>query len=915
MSRLRVLLGWCLLLLLVWGLWLWQLDASDLTFDESATHLIAHRPAAEIIAYLLDAVREHPPLYYLLVHGWMTLAGESEFSLRFFSVGAAMVALALMGWVARRIGPPLDIARGLLPACLLATMPGLAYYAREARMYSLGVVWTLLSSGFFLRGWLSARAWPRRTALLALPLVHLLALFTHYYLLLPILAQPLILLVTRRWRPLLAWCVVHGLPVLAGIAYLFLAPGLRATVSGLLSLLTLQVPTPFQFWRLLGKVLFSPVVQVRFQLLYLLTTLAVTGGLLAWWKKRATGAWLLLTTLTTLALAFQVPHPPEARFLIFDVPYFVIALAFLTLAPAGLRRGSAVALVLTVMLGALAASGGYVQALMFDNSHYGRVLETIQAHARPRDGLLFYGPWQWIPFQYYNPGALPPITLLPSQAPPFLSQEEAERELERLMAQYDRLWVVPAAVGEVDPSHLGEGWLNTHAHAVWWSEDFSLYMPPLPPEAPMQEMGVIFGDTLRLERIAWEAESLPAGEALRLTLYWVPLRSLEEDVRLTLSLVDANGTIWDQRDVIPGAWGRPPTAWAIGEQIVDYEGLMVPQGAPPGLYTVHRKVAGAAGGELWPSDGRLDVPLVTVTVSEPAYAPVLYGLPHPNAATFCAPDGQACLSLVGYEVGGEHFQPTYFIPLKLHWIVPDTPLPDLSLHLEVTRRPWFPLAQATAIVSQTMSLASDYPPSQWAAGRLVSLFAAPVLPADAAAGRARLVLQVLGPDGQPWSVVEGGQSLALADVTIEGRPVLRRLPSSALRAEVDFGGEVTLRGYRVEGEARPGGELHLTCYWFARAQPTDIYAVFNHLVAADGTIVAQADAWPQEGRMLTTQWQPGDYVEDHYTLFIPVDARPGPYQLYVGLYSAWSGVRLEAWADGQRLPEDRWAVPLPGEGR
>ena len=36
--------------------------------------------------------------------------------------------------------------------------------------------------------------------------------------------------------------------------------------------------------------------------------------------------------------------------------------------------------------------------------HYGQTLETVQAHARPSDGVLFYGPWQVIPFQYYNPG-------------------------------------------------------------------------------------------------------------------------------------------------------------------------------------------------------------------------------------------------------------------------------------------------------------------------------------------------------------------------------------------------------------------------------------------------------------------------------------------------------------------------------
>ena len=100
-QKLLVLLAWGLLFLLAWSLWLWQLDFSDLTFDETATYSVAHRPFIEILGYLREAVREHPPVYYLLIHGWMMLAGAGEFSLRFPSVGAGMVALALTGWLAR----------------------------------------------------------------------------------------------------------------------------------------------------------------------------------------------------------------------------------------------------------------------------------------------------------------------------------------------------------------------------------------------------------------------------------------------------------------------------------------------------------------------------------------------------------------------------------------------------------------------------------------------------------------------------------------------------------------------------------------------------------------------------------------------------------------------------------------------
>jgi hypothetical protein len=165
----------------------------------------------------------------------------------------------------------------------------------------------------------------------------------------------------------------------------------------------------------------------------------------------------------------------------------------------------------------------------------------------------------------------------------------------------------------------------------------------------------------------------------------------------------------------------------------------------------------------------------------------------------------------------------------------------------------------------------------------------------------------------------GDPDFTLFDIAIDRRPVQRRLPAGMTQMQVDFGDGVAesavgLRGYRVEGDARPGGEVRVTYAWYAGRQPAVIYAVFNHLVTADGALVVQADGWPQEGRMLTTQWQPGEYIEDTYTLAIPPDAAAGPYTLYVGLYDAATADRQMAFQDGRRLPEDRVRVPLPGEG-
>jgi len=947
-QRLLTLLTWALLLLLAWGLWLWRLDAGDLTFDETATYSVAHRSLPKILTYLQKAVREHPPVYYFLIHVWMELTGVSEFSMRIFSVGAGMVALTLMGWLGRlTLGSSASYA-GLLPALLFAFTPGAAYCVRDARMYSMEIVWVLLSAGLFLRDWLPKKKGPRRIAIASLAAVHCLALLTHYYVLLIILAQPITLLLARRWRSLLKWCVVHIFPALAALTWFWLSPGLQMTTSSLLPHLALTAPTRSQVLQLLDRILFSPVISNRTHLLYWLLASILGGILLALWRRWTVGMWLALALTMPLTLVYIIPHPPAPRYLTFLIPIAALALSYLCVLPQYLKRrwlagGATWALAL---LGTqLLIAGGLHNALSFNRSSYGQILEIIQAHARPNDGLLLYGPWQMIQFEYYDPGGMPPTEMLPRYAPPVLKPAEAEPVLNKLLANHDRLWVIPAAVDDVDPPHFVEGWLRTHAHRVWDTTHFSLYLPPLSAAAPSQSIQELFGETLLLESVSWEPGPVRAGDPLRLTLRWRPRRPLGDDVRLTLELIDAAEHVWDHSYPLPGKWAYSPSQWNSGELIVDPEGLMIPWGAPPGKYTVRLRVAEESSGAALKVEGEDEINLLTLdvgTVSEssaqpvppgrlnhhiylpliltqdhPRRDPVLYGLPNAEAATIFtrARTESGGLKLVGYEAGGREFPQAYPIPLTLHWLAPERTLPELRLRLQIARPPRLPLPwlQAAPIVTRNLSLAPTYPAPAWPAGRLVTLPIAVMLPPDAPPGPAQIILQVLGPEGHPWTTAEGDPFRVLFEITIEQRPVLRQLPGGLTPIQADFGAEIGLRGYRVEGDIRPGGRLHITYAWYARTRPKIIYAIFNHLRAADGSLAAQVDGWPQGGRMLTTQWRPGEYVEDEYTLEIPPDAPAGPYTLSVGVYNAANDERSSAFWDGQRLPGDQLPIPLPGE--
>lgn len=145
---------------------------SPLWLDEALSANIAELPLGQIP----DALRHdgHPPLYYVLLHGWMEVFGRSAFAVRALS-GLFGVALVPLMWVAgRRLGGR-RVALGAV--LLLAVSPYAIRYSTETRMYSLAMVLSLAS-------WLVAddaleRPTPPRLAALAVLTGALL--WTHYW--------------------------------------------------------------------------------------------------------------------------------------------------------------------------------------------------------------------------------------------------------------------------------------------------------------------------------------------------------------------------------------------------------------------------------------------------------------------------------------------------------------------------------------------------------------------------------------------------------------------------------------------------------------------------------------------------------------------------------------------------------------
>jgi mannosyltransferase len=115
-----------------------------------------------------------PPAYYILLHGWIAVFGDSDTSVRWMSAVLSTATLVLVAlWVRRRWGN----TAGLVAAGLLAVNPFAIRYGAETRMYALVMLEVVI--GAIVVEW----AWRRPTLprLATLAGLSALLLYTHYW--------------------------------------------------------------------------------------------------------------------------------------------------------------------------------------------------------------------------------------------------------------------------------------------------------------------------------------------------------------------------------------------------------------------------------------------------------------------------------------------------------------------------------------------------------------------------------------------------------------------------------------------------------------------------------------------------------------------------------------------------------------
>ncbi|WP_435821314.1 glycosyltransferase family 39 protein [Micromonospora parva] len=184
------------------------LGSAQLWRDELATWSAATRSPTDLVR-LAGTIDAATGPYYLLMHWWTTVVGDSTIALRLPAVLAMTVAAGLLAVLGARL---VDRRAGLFAGLLFAVLPGTSRYGQEARPYALATMLAVLATLLLVTA-LRRPGWARwagyAVAVAALGLIHLIAL--------TLLAAHALVVLIAWWRG----------PAAAGIA----APASAAAAS------------------------------------------------------------------------------------------------------------------------------------------------------------------------------------------------------------------------------------------------------------------------------------------------------------------------------------------------------------------------------------------------------------------------------------------------------------------------------------------------------------------------------------------------------------------------------------------------------------------------------------------------------------------------------------------------------------
>ena len=112
---------------------LFLIDKNGMWLDETFSVWLANHSVLEMLQWIVK-IDQHPPLYYLLLHSWIALKGDTPDSVRLLSALFGAGTIPIIYLIGKRLSGAMT---GVAAATLLALSPFNIHYAQDARMYTL----------------------------------------------------------------------------------------------------------------------------------------------------------------------------------------------------------------------------------------------------------------------------------------------------------------------------------------------------------------------------------------------------------------------------------------------------------------------------------------------------------------------------------------------------------------------------------------------------------------------------------------------------------------------------------------------------------------------------------------------------------------------------------------------------------
>jgi uncharacterized membrane protein len=831
----RFLAGRLALLLILLGalaLRLFRLGQDSLWYDETVSTFLAGSSLPELIRHTAGDI--HPPLYYILLRGWMLTMGYGsgradpagiglEFAAAFLSTAFGVALVALVYALTCRIA---DRRVALFAAGAVAFSPFNVWYSQEVRMYTMGaflgalVVYALVCALQGSSSGASASGPPRSTSALQRPAtgrqqgnrwwtVYALAaaagMATLYYFALLLVAVNVWALwriaaqedrrrtkkpapganQTSRFR---AWLRAN---LVAFVLYLLWLPiAVRQAIDPPVpAWRAAPLPTTalIESWNALALGQSAP--GYLWPLLVVILGVYILGlALFEARGQRSIAALLLLATFGPLALILLLsPITPlfHVRYLFTYSPafYIVVAAGFVWIA----ERHRAVAVAIAGSW--LVVCAVTLRMFWFDPQNRADDLRSavrgLQNRWRPGDVVLVNAGYAYPPLYTYWAGPIAGRSRLSELLP---------------QPRKDDALVIVATGHVTEPGDSGDG--------LGWGDPRSDFFA-LPADVAEQQLAALFSAHPRVWHFRiYDTVNDPNGR----------IRSLLDRLgRMTEDLVYTGDANMRLQGFAPSSGARPPA----GRPRVQFdEGL-----------------------QLW-----VDAPATQAVSGDTLYA-------------------------------------------ALHW-QPIGGVPDFATSVRLVA----PDGSAWSQPTDEKPLGPQFRASQWPVGQVQRQAIALPIPPGTPPGEYSAELVVYDPvTGRPWQArqTQGAAARTPNAVNLGGVVVTRSVESGLVApALAQFGPLDLVEAASPARIISPGGLAPVEFLWRAREAPVEPLVVVVQLLDQNGRVVAGLEEQPLRGRYPTQQWAAGELVRDRHTLTAPANLAPGIYRLIVGVYRASDRVRL-----------------------